>query len=139
MVDSMSKNKRSQIMKSIKSTGTSIEEAFCKELWGRGIRYRRNVSGLFGKPDIAIKKYRLVVFVDSCFWHGCITHCRMPKTNQDYWMKKIERNIQRDQKVTEYYLKQGWKIIRIWEHQLKNEFDETVENVVDQLNEARRL
>ncbi|RZV39172.1 MAG: hypothetical protein EVJ48_05430 [Candidatus Acidulodesulfobacterium acidiphilum] len=65
---------------------------------------------------MVLKKYKTVIFVDSCFWHGCETHLRMPKTRIEYWVAKIERNKARDVEVNEYYKKIGWKLFRIWEH-----------------------
>jgi len=67
-----------------------------------------------------------VLFLDSCFWHGCKEHCRYPVTNKDYWHSKISRNIQRDKEAAKYYLDNNWTIIRIWEHDLKENFDESI-------------
>jgi DNA mismatch endonuclease (patch repair protein) len=120
MSDTVSKKKRSEIMSKVKSKDSKIETLFRKELWKRGFRYRKNPTNYFGKPDLVLKKYRTVIFIDSCFWHGCKKHCRLPATRKKYWVKKIERNKQRDRKVNSYYKKSDWKIIRIWEHQLKN-------------------
>ena len=119
MTDSVSKKTRSLIMSHIKSKNTVIEKVFRYFLWKEGIRYRLN-SKLFGKPDISIKKYKLVVFIDSCFWHGCKEHCRIPHSNTKYWKEKINRNIKRDNEVSQYYVNNGWKIIRIWEHQIND-------------------
>lgn len=102
MVDTFSKDERSKIMRTVKSKKTSLESSVTKELWKRGVRYRTNVLDLFGKPDIAIKKYKVVVFIDSCFFHGCPLHCRIPKSNEGYWIGKIQRNIERDLLVTHY-------------------------------------
>ncbi len=80
-------------MQSISSSHTKLENEILKNLWKNGLRFRGNVKNLLGKADLAIKKYKLVVFIDSCFWHGCSLHCRMPASNKDYWKKKVERNI----------------------------------------------
>lgn len=120
MTDVVSKNKRSEIMRTIKSKDTKIEIAFRKFIWNKGFRYSKNSAKYFGKPDLVLKKYKTVVFIDSCFWHGCKKHCRIPATNKKYWVDKIERNKQRDKEVNRYYKKLDWKIIRIWEHNLKN-------------------
>jgi len=117
-------------MQSIKSENTSLEKKVFKNLWKRGLRFRRNVKDLPGKPDIAIKKYKLVVFLDSCFWHGCKKHCRYPLTNKDYWHSKISKNIKRDREVTDYYLTNNWNILRVWEHDLKNNFNKTIRNII---------
>lgn len=120
MADIFSKKKRSEIMSKIKGKETKLEIAFRKELWRSGYRYRKNVSGYFGKPDILLKKYKTVIFTDSCFWHGCKKHFRLPSSKVDYWTNKISRNKKRDKKVDSYYKKNGWNIIRVWEHDRKN-------------------
>lgn len=119
MADSVSKQKRSEIMSRIKSKDSKIEIDFRKQLWNAGFRYRKNAKNYFGKPDIVLKKYQTVIFIDSCFWHGCKKHCRIPTANKKYWVNKISRNKLRDKQVDRYYKISGWKIIRIWEHNLK--------------------
>ena len=106
-------------MGKIKSKDSKIEIDFRKQLWNAGFRYRKNAKNYFGKPDIVLKKYKTVIFIDSCFWHGCKRHCRMPSSNKKYWKQKIKSNKQRDKEVGKYYKKIGWKVIRIWEHGLK--------------------
>lgn len=91
-----------------------------------------------GKPDIAIKKYKLVIFLDSCFWHGCPLHGNKPKTNEDYWNKKLERNKTRDAEVTRYYQHKGWHILRIWEHDIKENFDLIIDQITNLLNEIKK-
>ena len=127
LMDTVSSKIRSATMRSIKSQGSNLENDVNRALWRKGIRYRKNVRNLMGNPDIAIKKYKIVVFVDSCFWHGCQKHFRMPKSNNEYWDLKIERNKLRDREVNRYYKVKGWFAFRIWEHQLKDNFDKTIE------------
>jgi len=134
MTDTVSKEKRSEIMSRIRGSDTSFEERFRKSLWGAGLRYRKNVKKLVGKPDIYFASKKLVVFLDSCFWHGCKDHCRMPSSNVEYWEKKISRNKKRDKEVTKYYKDNGFKIIRIWEHELKANFKKKIEEVVSEFN-----
>ncbi len=119
-MDTVSKQKRSEIMSLVKSKDSKIETLFRKELWKAGFRYHKNSGKYFGKPDIVLPKYKKAIFVDSCFWHGCKKHCRIPTARKKYWTEKITRNIARDKEVSKYYKKQGWKIFRIWEHDLKN-------------------
>ena len=119
MTDTVSKKKRSEIKSKIKNKDTKIEIDFRKAIWKTGFRYRKNPSGYFGKPDLVSKKQKTVIFIDSCFWHGCKKHCRLPSTRKSYWLPKIETNKQRDKEVNRHYKKLGWKIIRIWEHNLK--------------------
>ncbi len=120
-MDTVSKQKRSEIMSRIKSRDSKIETLFRKELWNRGFRYRKNSGKYFGKPDIVLKRHKAVIFIDSCFWHGCKKHCRIPSLHKNYWTQKIVRNIARDKEVSMHYKKQGWKIFRIWEHEIKKD------------------
>jgi len=124
-MDTFDKKKRSQIMKAIKSKNTKLEQKVFKELQRRGLRFRTNVANLPGK----IKKHKIVIFIDSCFWHGCPLHCRMPKTNIEYWQNKIKKNRERDKLITKTYEKKNWHILRIWEHELKENFDETIDKI----------
>ncbi|WP_372814288.1 very short patch repair endonuclease [Paenibacillus sp.] len=137
MADKVSKEVRSKNMKSIRSI-SELEGLVSKELWRRGLRFRKNSKKLFGKPDISIKKYRVVIFIDSCFWHFCDLHGRYPKSNIEYWEKKLNRNKQRDIEVTEYYKNKGWNVLRIWEHQVKNDFDKTIDEILEFIDFAAR-
>lgn len=120
MADIFSKEKRSRIMSKVRSKDSKLEVDFRKQLWKAGYHYRKNSTKYFGKPDLVLKKFKTVIFIDSCFWHGCNKHKPMPRTNKKFWKEKIKRNIERDQKVTEFYEKNNWNIIRVWEHDLKN-------------------
>ena len=124
-------------MKAIKSDGTNLENMMSSALFRMGYRFRRNVKSLYGKPDIAIKKYKIVIFIDSCFWHGCPSHCRMPKTNRMYWENKIQNNINRDNKVTFYYKKEGWNIMRIWEHEIEENKEKSIYKVANFVSEHK--
>lgn len=123
------------IMSAVKSKDTKIEISFRKELWNQGFRYSKNSAKYFGKPDLVLKKHKTVIFIDSCFWHGCKKHCRMPATNKKYWVNKIERNKSRDKEVNKYYKKSDWKIIRIWEHDVLKNSDKTVIKIVEFLKQ----
>ena len=132
MTDTFSTRKRSEIMRAVKSQETRIEVSFRKSLWHAGFRYRKNPKKYFGKPDIVLKKYKKVIFIDSCFWHGCPTHLRLPSTKQGYWKPKIERNKRRDQEVTKHYKKKGWRVIRIWEHEINK--DELLKKKIEKVS-----
>lgn len=136
-MDKVSKQVRRKIMQAIKSKNTSIELKFRKELFKRKIRYRVNVSSLYGHPDIAIKKYKLVIFLDSCFWHCCPKHFRMPKSNLEYWQQKIKRNKNRDNEVNNYYKNRNWVILRYWECQIKNNFNQILDETVNAINRQK--
>jgi DNA mismatch endonuclease (patch repair protein) len=130
MTDTVSKKKRSEIMSAVKSKETKIEIAFRKKLWEKGIRYRKNPPKYFGKPDIVLKKYKTVIFIDSCFWHGCKKHFRMPSTRKKYWRDKIEKNITRDKEVNKYYKNTGWHIFRFWEHDIDKNTQKVIKEII---------
>jgi DNA mismatch endonuclease, patch repair protein len=136
MTDNLSKEDRRKNMQAIKAQ-SKLENTVTSELWQRGIRFRKNVKSLYGRPDISIKKYKVVIFIDSCFWHACPIHGNLPKTNTDYWKNKLYRNKKRDNEVNEYYSKKGWNILRIWEHELKNNFLFTLNSIVNFINVAK--
>jgi len=136
MTDNVTKKKRREIMQSVRSQ-SALENLVSRELWKRGIRFRKNVKSLFGKPDIAIKKYKIVIFIDSCFWHACEAHGRRPKSNEEFWNKKLDRNKNRDKEVQNYYLEKGWHIKRIWEHDIKNDFAQTLDELVQFIENIR--
>ncbi|MDE1549488.1 very short patch repair endonuclease [Jeotgalibaca caeni] len=130
MVDNLTKEQRRKNMQAIRSQ-SQLENLVSKALWHEGLRFRKNTKDLYGKPDISIKKYKIVIFIDSCFWHGCPIHENKPLTNQGYWNKKIKRNRDRDRKVTQYYVDNNWNILRIWEHDLKDNFENVIKSVND--------
>ncbi len=123
-------------MAAIKSV-SKLEDKVSSELWKKGIRFRRNDKSLYGKPDISIKKYQVVVFIDSCFWHQCPVHGSMPKTNVEFWRNKLNRNKERDEEVTNYYVSNNWKVLRVWEHELKDNYLSTVNKIADFINKSK--
>ena len=130
MADNLTKEQRHKNMTNIRSTNTRIEKDVTKALWNLGYRFRKNVKTLPGKPDIAIQKYKIVIFLDSCFWHKCPEHFKKPKSNLEYWEPKIKRNIERDAEINQYYKDNNWHILRIWEHEIKkNNFQNTIEKI----------
>lgn len=120
MVDCFTKVKRSQIMKSVKSSrNTSTEQKLINEFKLNNITgWRRNYK-LFGKPDFVFPHLKKVVFTDGCFWHGHDCRNTKPKSNKRYWANKIERNKNRDKMVNKILKQKGWDVIRIWECQLR--------------------
>lgn len=133
MVDKVSQQKRSDIMRAVKSRDSKIELEFRRLLWRKGFRYRKNARNYYGKPDIALRKYRTVIFIDSCFWHGCSEHCRMPSSKEDYWIPKIKRNQERDVEVNQHYKSEGWEVIRIWEHEISNNLENAVDDTIQRI------
>lgn len=128
MADMMTPEQRRKNMQAIRSI-SKLESIVSKELWHKGYRFRRNTKDLFGKPDISIKKYKIVIFIDSCFWHQCPIHGNMPKTNVDFWKSKLTRNVERDREVDEYYKENEWYIKRIWEHEIKNNIETVIRDL----------
>lgn len=122
-MDTVSKKQRSQIMRLVKSKDTKLEIRFRTVLKKLGYKFRKNVSSYFGKPDFVLAMFKTVIFIDSCFWHGCKKHLRLPSTRKVFWTAKIRGNKLRDREVNRYYRKIDWKVIRIWGHDLKrNDF-----------------
>ena len=136
-MDKITKEQRRKTMQAVKGSKTRLENSVSKTLFQRGTRFRKNERSLKGTPDISIKKYKVVIFLDSCFWHGCELHCRMPKSNKKFWSEKITRNRERDKEVTDYYLSKGWNVLRVWEHELVEDFDETIEKIIHFINKAK--
>jgi DNA mismatch endonuclease (patch repair protein) len=106
-------------MKRIKSKWTKQEKFMHEILKSNDIRHTMHPK-IFESPDIIIKDKKIAIFIDGCFWHGCRKHYIAPKTNINYWRKKINGNIKRDKRNTEILKKKGWKVIRIWEHEIKD-------------------
>lgn len=122
MADNHSKEVRSMNMSHIRSTNSKPEEIVRKYLFSKGLRYRKNVKTMPGKPDIVLRKYKTVVFVNGCFWHR--HECekfRWPLSNTDYWYKKINNNAERDKRNIAELQNQGWNVLTIWECELKTD------------------
>ncbi|NHA14134.1 very short patch repair endonuclease [Thioalkalivibrio sp. XN279] len=125
MVDSLDPDQRRRCMASNRSCDTSPETRLRHQLWRRGLRYRLKVP-LPGKPDIVFTGSKVAVFVDGCFWHGCPKHKNLPRTNADFWKKKIDATRARDKRVTRQLQRDGWSVIRVWEHDLGRRLAVTV-------------
>lgn len=137
-MDTVSREVRSRTMRAIKGEDTSLEMIFRRALWSAGIRgWRLHNRSLPGKPDLVFSSTRIVVFIDSCFWHGCPAHLRMPKSNLDYWEAKIARNKTRDIATTKVLRKDGWQVLRFWEHELRGDLDRCISKVKHSLMRRR--
>lgn len=136
MADVHTPEQRSYNMSRIHNNDTKPEELVRKYLFSHGLRYRKNDTRLPGKPDIVLPKYKAVIFVNGCFWHGH-EGCRYfvwPQNNAEFWREKITRNIQRDRKNHQLLTEQGWQVIVIWECELKKDRRyETLEHLVQAL------
>ena len=137
MTDTMTAEQRHRCMSHIKGKGTKPELLVRRWLWGHGYRYRLNVKSVPGKPDIVLRPYRTAIFVNGCFWHGHNVRmrecgnalmreyvensacCKIPQTNRSFWVEKIRRNQERDQRNYATLQENGWQVIVVWECQLK--------------------
>ena len=122
-MDRHTPEQRRKNMQAIKSKDSKIELALRKELWSHGLRYQKNVKSVFGNPDIVFKGKKVAVFCDGEFWHGFDWENRKNhiRSRREYWIPKIERNIQRDKEVTETLENAGWTVLRFWEKEIKED------------------
>lgn len=133
-------DERSELMRKIHSRDTSPELALRKLLWNGGIRYRKNVARLPGSPDLAIQKYKIAVFIDGEFWHGYNWAEKRGKikSNREYWIPKIERNIVRDTEINQKLLYMGYRIIRFWQHEIEQNPVMCYLRVVQEIEHAKQ-
>ncbi len=121
MADVFTKEKRSQVMSRIKGKGNKDTElAMITIMREYHISGWRREQPVFGKPDFVFRKQKVALFVDGCFWHSCPLHANTPKNNREFWIKKLKSSKDRDVVVNRELRKLGWKIIRVWEHELKD-------------------
>lgn len=144
MADVFSKKKRSTVMTAVKGRGNRSTELVVRGMLKRlGVTgWRTNLKTIPGKPDFAFRKSKLAVFVDGCFWHGCIRCSRnlAPATNSAFWRAKIERNKKRDRRVNKELRSKGWSVIRVWEHDLNKHshvFLNKIKRILDSKLESR--
>lgn len=138
MADTKTPAERSENMSRIRSTNTKPEEIVRKYLFSHGFRYRKNDKRYPGKPDIVLPKYHTIIFVNGCFWHmhGC-SRSRLPHSNQEYWKPKIERNIQRDAENQQKLEADSWKVIVVWECELKKRTaEERLSRLCDEIRKS---
>lgn len=128
---------RSKLMSKIKGKNTKSEELLRKSLWKLGIRYRKNDPRLPGKPDIVIQKYGLAIFIDGEFWHGhnWANKKFAIKSNPDFWIAKIERNMQRDRLNNQLLTSKGWQVLRFWDQEVKKEFGVCFKKILDLIDQ----
>ncbi|MFB9841133.1 very short patch repair endonuclease [Mucilaginibacter ginsenosidivorans] len=128
---------RSALMSKIRSTNSVAELLLRKALWSQGIRYRKNVPTFPGKPDILIRKNRLAIFIDGEFWHGYDWDNKKQKlkTNRDFWIPKIERNMQRDKSHNKILETMGYTVLRFWEKDVKRNTERCVNDILKLINQ----
>lgn len=127
-------------MRRVKNKDSAIEVALRKELWSRGLRYRKNVKTVFGKPDIVFVGKKVAVFCDSEFWHGYNWEVKQDeiKSHRDFWIPKIERNMKRDKEVNAALEAEGWKVLRFWGDEIKKDVKACADLIVAALKERDR-
>lgn len=134
MTDVLTPEQRKRNMSRIRGKNTSPELKLRKMLWESGIRGYRVHYKLPGKPDIVFTRKKVVVFVDGCFWHKCPVCFRPPETNAEFWDEKLQKNVERDLKVTKELEDLGWTVLRFWEHEVKKTPEDVVARILLALN-----
>ena len=135
MSDKLTKEQRSWNMSRIKGKDTGIEVTVRKRLFSYGYRYRKNDKRLPGKPDIVFPKYKAVVFIHGCFWHmhSDCKIARMPKSNTEFWMTKLNHNVEKDHINKQLLEEMGWKVITVCECEIKRDLDSVTKTIIDEL------
>ena len=130
-MDKLTKEQRRKNMQAVKNKDSKIEILLRKALWDKGYRYRKNYAGLPGKPDLVLIKYKVAIFCDSEFWHGYNWDVGKYdiKSNKDFWIKKIEGNIQRDKVVNRMLEEKGWKVVRFWGKDIQKNTNKCVNEI----------
>jgi DNA mismatch endonuclease (patch repair protein) len=135
-MDNLTKAQRRENMQNIHSSGTVVEMIIMRALQRKKIYFSRHVKSIIGKPDIVFRRKKIAVFIDSDFWHRHPKRFIMPKSNKQYWRKKIRRNKERDKEVNKALRSQGWKVIRIWEYDVKRNTDKSVNKILLKLEQS---
>ena len=130
MTDVLTPQQRKKNMSHIRGKDTGPEIKLRKLLWFNGIRGYRIHYNLPGKPDIVFTKKKVVIFLDGCFWHKCPFDFQEPETRKEFWMKKINSNVERDTKITRQLQDDGWMVIRFWEHEVRKKPEDVIEKIL---------
>ena len=130
-MDRLTPEQRKKNMQAVKNKDSLIELMLRKELWTRGLRYRKNCDKITGKPDIAFIGKKIAVFCDGEFWHGYDWEHRKDgiKSNRDYWIPKIEKNMQRDTEITQTLINDGWLVLRFWGREIKKHLSDCADKI----------
>ncbi|MGA7627656.1 MAG: very short patch repair endonuclease [Methanoregula sp.] len=134
MTDVLTKEQRTFNMSKIRGKNTGPEIKLRKMLWSQGIRGYRIHYILLGKPDIVFTKKKIAIFVDGCFWHKCPVCFQAPETRKEFWMKKIQSNVDRDKKINDKLQIDGWTVIRIWEHEIRKEPEIVIKKLIKKMS-----
>lgn len=139
-MDRHTKEQRRKNMQAVKSSGSKIEVTLAKALWKLGYRYRKNDKSVYGKPDLTMKRFKLAIFVDGEFWHGKNWEKKKyeHKSNKKFWIKKIERNMERDKEVKTKLRNQGWIVMRFWGKDIVNNLQKCISKIETKIGEANK-
>jgi DNA mismatch endonuclease, patch repair protein len=129
-MDTFTKKKRSEIMSNIRSKNTAVEKVIFSALRKRGVYFQKHYKKALGNPDIALPKKKIALFIDGDFWHGYNFAKQKKRLPKKYWLKKIEDNIKRDRKNRNKLKREGWKVLRVWEHEIKKNPERAIKKVV---------
>jgi len=135
-MDNLTVEQRKKNMSNIRSTNTEPERLVFKELRKRKVYFTKNAKDIMGRPDIVFKRKRIAVFIDSDFWHGHPKRFQMPKTNTEYWKKKISDNKERDKRVTRSLREKDWRVIRIWEHEIRSDLESCIARILNEVSKS---
>lgn len=135
-MDNLTRSQRRKNMQNIRSTGTAPETLIMRALRRKNIYFAKNVKSIIGKPDIVFRRKKIVVFIDSDFWHVHHRRFIMPQSNKRYWKEKIRRNKRRDSEVNKKLRKSGWKVIRIWEYDVRRNVDKCIKKILKAFTQA---
>jgi DNA mismatch endonuclease (patch repair protein) len=124
-------------MAAIKGKDTSPEMTIRRMLYARGIRGYRIHYKITGKPDIVFTKQKIAIFIDGCYWHKCPQCFQEPKTNRDFWMEKINGNVERDKRVSAELTDNGWTVLRFWEHEVKKDPESVVNRIAESIQKNK--
>lgn len=129
-------DQRRQMMSRIKGRDTAPELSLRRKVWALGLRYRLHFRIGRARPDMVFIGAKLAVFVDGCFWHGCPLHSTMPKNNRDFWERKLNRNRERDIENTLQLEASGWRVLRLWEHEIETSAEDCARRIAAVLGKA---
>ena len=136
MTDVLTQSQRKLNMSHIRGENTGPEIKLRKMLWSHGIRGYRIHHNMPGKPDIVFIKKKIAIFIDGCFWHKCPIDFQEPETRKEFWMKKINSNVERDKKITMNLQEKGWTVIRFWEHEVRKKPEEVIMKIIFSLQQS---
>jgi len=129
-MDTFTKKKRSEIMSNIRSKNTAVEKVIFSALRRKGVYFQKHYKKALGNPDIALPKKKIAVFIDGDFWHGYQFSKFKKRLPRKYWLKKIEDNIKRDRRNRAKLKREGWKVLRIWEHEIQKNPEKAIQKVI---------